>query len=93
MNFETTPWVTMTEPPAQKPVCYRRSTMQLCRRNFRFGLPSPLKHAQQFDVFLCIDSARIPPFPDRTSPALHCSYLRQVRTKGMVQWRLRFTNT
>jgi hypothetical protein len=25
--------------------------------------------------------------------ALHSSYLRQVRTKGMVQWRLLFTNT
>ena len=94
MNFETTPWVTMTEPPAQKPVCYRRSTMQLLPTEFSFrSTVAPSKHAQQFNVCLCIHSARIPPFPDRTSAALHCSYLRQVRTKGMVQWRLLFTNT
>jgi hypothetical protein len=48
---------------------------------------------RRFVAFLCVHSARIPPFPDRTSAALHCSYLRQVRTKGMVQWRLLFTNT
>jgi hypothetical protein len=48
---------------------------------------------RRFVAFLCVHSARIPPFPDRTSAALHCAYLRQVRTKGMVQWRSLFTNT
>ena len=48
---------------------------------------------RRFVAVLCVHSARIPPFPDRTSAVLHCSYLRQVRTKGMVQWRLLFTNT
>ena len=38
MNFETTPWGTMTEPPAQKPVCYRRSTMQLLADGIFFSV-------------------------------------------------------
>ena len=48
---------------------------------------------RRFVAVLCVHFARIPPFPDRTSAVLHCSYLRQVRTKGMVQWRSLFTNT
>ena len=37
-------------------------------------------------------TARFPPFLDRTSAALHGSYLRQVQHEGAVQWRLQFTN-
>jgi hypothetical protein len=35
-----------------------------------------------FVAVLCVHSARIPPFPDRTSAVLHCSYLRQVAHEG-----------
>ena len=68
-------------------------TRSLPSRPSATGLLGACIAVRRFVGVLCVHFARIPPFPERTSAVLHCSYLRQVRTKGMVQWRSLFTNT
>ena len=77
-------------PPGRAGVNVTRS---LPSRPSATGLLEACIAVRRFVGVLCVHFARIPPFPERTSAVLDCSYLRQVRTKGMVQWRSLFTNT